>query len=159
MNREGTDLEERALRFSRSLEAARRSYASLFDLERGQAELIEAGDVEGAAEKIDLKKAVLVEIDSADRGLREESGAWAEVRDRAPDPLRERLQKQVEALQGLIRDLLLIQQSNEKKLVEFGEGVGKKLRDLQKERVAHREYQNRLARDAYRRSKFYDEKT
>lgn len=156
MAEETESLEVRAERLSKSLEESKEAYCALLELEREQGALIESSDLEGVAERISLKQALLESIQGIDDRLHREHRAWQEVRESAPIELRERLQEQVEGLRAVMARILDLQQSNEQNLRLHGEELSGKLREIQQRKSAHRGYQQRAAKDAYARSKFYD---
>lgn len=150
-------LEGLALGLSESLARSRSAYSALLELEREQERLIRAEDFEGAADKIAEKQSMLDEVQSADHRLHFHLEQWQPVKDQAPEMLRERLQAQVESLQGVMSEILQVQKTNEEGLRKYGDEISAKLRDLHKNKSAQRGYQQRTANDAYQRSKFYDQ--
>ena len=156
MNEENVSLEQRALRLSESLSESLEAYGRLLGLEREQSGLIDAGDIEGTAGKISEKNELVARIQASDKRLREEHEAWQSVRDSAPANLRERLQGQLEGLQAAMAELMVLQGANEEKLQRFGKEISGKLVEIRKKKTAHRGYQQRMAGDAYQKSKFYD---
>jgi len=159
MSEEGLSLEERALRLSRCLADSEKAYSSLLKLEKEQNRLIQTADIEGTAAKIDEKNQAIEKIQEEEKRLHQEHVSWQAVRERAPADLRERLQRQLESLQTVISELLEVQNANEVELRKYGKEISGKLIEIQRNRAAHRGYQQRLAGDAYQKSKFYDKNT
>lgn len=156
MNEGNIALAERAGTLSACLAESKSAYSVLLDLEKQQQTLIEAESIEGVADKIAEKQAMLSQIQTADKRLHHGLASWQEVKDQAPDALRERLQSQVDLLQSVMSELLDVQRHNEESLKKHGEEISQKLREIQKNKTAHRGYQHRAAEDAYGKSKFYD---
>jgi hypothetical protein len=155
----GSSLEECALTLSQRLAESHALYTRLLALEREQEVFIEQGEIEETAARIDDKQALLSQIQTSDRNLHESNQAWQAVRDQAPGPLRERLQRQVEDLQKAISQILDLQKKNEDKLRQHGDEINRKLQEIRQKRTANRGYQQRAAQDAYGRSKFYDKRS
>ena len=149
-------LQQTATLFSASLAESRTAYEALLDLEREQERLIEDLDFEGAARKISEKHTLLSTIERRVADLQGYHDEWQSERDSAPAALRDHLQSQVEALQEVISAILKVQNSNEEKLKEHSEVINQKLRDIQREKNAHRNYRQQAASRAYDQSKFYD---
>ncbi len=152
-------LEECALTLSRRLAESHALYAQLLAIEREQETSIDQGEIEETAARIDQKQTLLSQIQHSDRQLHESNRIWQSVREQAPAPLRERLQRQVEDLQNVISQILDLQKKNEEKLRQQGEAISQKLQEIRKNRNASQGYQKRAAHNAYERSKFYDKKS
>ncbi len=156
MTEENESLEVRAEKLSRSLDESREGYCALLELEREQRVLIDSADLEGVAERISRKQTLLESLQCIDERLHRDHRAWQEVRESAPAELREGLQGQVDHLRAVMAQILELQQNNEQNLRLHGEQLSEKLREIQQRKSAHRGYQQRAAKDAYTRSKFYD---
>lgn len=157
MNEGTVSLEKQALLFSQSLEASLNAYRRLLDLEEAQAASIAEADIEGVAAKIDSKNSLLEDLKKSDKELHDQHLLWQQVRDQAPDPLRKRLQDQVNALQQAMTTLLDRQRANEESLKKHGEAIHLKLRELQRGKAARRIYQQSSPESGGRPSKFYDQ--
>ncbi len=151
----GSSLEECALILSQRLAESHGLYMRLLTIEREQEVLIDQGQIEETAARIDEKQALLSHIQLSD----ESNKVWQEVRNQAPDSLRGRLQGQVDDLQNAISQILELQKKNEEKLRQHGEEISSKLQEIRMKRSANRGYQQRAAQDAYGRSKFYDKRS
>ena len=149
-------LEKQALLFSQSLETSLKAYQRLLDLEKEQAQSIEQADLEGVAAKIDSKNSLLEELKKTDKDLHDQHLLWQQVRDQAPESLRDRLQGQVHSLQQAMTELLEQQKANEENLQKHGEEIHRKLKELNRGRQAQKGYRQRAAGEAYSQSKFYD---
>ncbi len=156
MNEGNISLETQALRFSRSLESSLKAYQRLLELEKEQSSSIEAADIEAVATKIESKNSLLAELKQTDKELHDQHLLWQQVRDQAPDPLRERLQNQVNTLQEAMTQLLDQQKSNEKSLQKHGEEINRRLKELNRGKEVQKGYRQRAAGEAYSQSKFYD---
>jgi SOS response regulatory protein OraA/RecX len=149
-------LERCAYQLSQSLSESRKAYEQWLQLELQEKELVAQEDIDGIAEKISEIQDLLAVVQSIDTKLHDEHTNWQAVRDQAPVGLREHLQQQVDSLQAVIAEILELHKENEDKIREYSTQINQKLQDLQKRRTAHRGYQQRSAKDAYERSRFYD---
>ena len=150
-------LEKQALLFSKSLESSLKAYQQLLQLEKDQSESIAVSDFEAVAAKIESKNSLLEGLKKIDRDLHDQHLLWQQVRDEAPEPLRERLREQVENLQQAMTELLDQQKLNEENLQKHGDEIHRKLKEINRGKKVNRGYRQRAAGQAYGQSKFYDQ--
>ena len=124
-------------KFERELEI----YTGLRDLSRGQMAVIdrEAGP-EDLLEILGRKQALINELDSLERELRPFKEKWHRVRESLAAEYRTQIEQVVRNMQGILAELLDLEEEGREKLQQQQEEVAEKIREIGKGKQAHDAY-------------------